>query len=374
MALTPFDVLSLAASAFPLFFALVFIRDARIRAFFFPLVILGVHYTTTASDEITLWTWCALLATIACDLLIITDASKLCAPGQKTLPYDLPLGQRCKWALNLIISLRRIGWTREGSKNSSRPMESRPSVSRGNFLLHQLLEFGRVYLVMDIAHACMAFAEKFRDDPASSEIHRRLFRIIHSLAALVAAWGFTGLGYLLVTIVAVGVIGSDPNSWTNNIHGSWADAYTIRTFWGRVWHQLLRRVVSAHGGFVAHDVLRLSPGTFLANNVARFAGFYTSGLIHSYGFHGSLKHHWADVAFYIWQAAGIGLEELIMHVVPLRLTKTTRLLGYIWMLSWFSLTLPEYTEHQFGATVEAGCNNFRISAVMGLWKGEWLLD
>ncbi|KAJ6535980.1 hypothetical protein DFH09DRAFT_1179282 [Mycena vulgaris] len=374
MALTLLAVLSLAGSASPLFFALVFIRTAWIRALCFPVVLWGIHFTATSTDDITVWTWSALLAAISSDLLVISDAGTLCAPGQEILPYNLPLGQRFRWALSLIISLRRIGWTQTGSKTHPRPIRVGPPVSRTKFIVHQAVEFARVYLIMDVAHGGMVLTAPLRDEPSYAESYRRLFRSIHSLMALVAAWGFTGLGYLAISILAVALSASEPSDWTNSIHGSWSNAYTIRSFWGRAWHQLLRRVVSAHGSFVAHDILRLKPGTVLANNVARFAGFYTSGLIHSFGFHGTLKHHWADLAFYVWQAAGIGLEEWCMQVAPIHPTSRTRLLGYLWTLAWFACTLPEYTDHQFGATVEAGCNNFRVSVIMGLWKGQWLLS
>ncbi|KAH9940665.1 membrane bound O-acyl transferase family-domain-containing protein [Amylocystis lapponica] len=371
MALTPLAVGSIATSALPLFFALVFAKSRVTRAAFFPILLACVYRTATTHHDVTIWTWSALLSALASDLLIISDAAKLRGPGQTVSPYDLPLTARCKWALSLIFSLRRIGFTH--SDGPPRQVRPSPLVSRSTFVLRQAVEFAKLYIVMDIAHGCMLWMAECRADPALVSRYGSLFHRLQALAALVAARGFTGLGYIFISCVVVATGLSDARAWPP-MHGKWSDAYTIRGFWGRAWHQLLRRVVSAHGEFVSSGILRLRPGTVVSNNVARFAGFYTSGLIHSFGYHGTLRHHWGDLGFYIWQAAGIGFEELVMKTVTLNPTPKMRMLGYVWTMLWFAYTLPEYTDHQFGTTVEAGCNNFRVSVVLGLWKGKWLLE
>ncbi|KAJ7937069.1 membrane bound O-acyl transferase family-domain-containing protein [Mycena leptocephala] len=144
--------------------------------------------------------------------------------------------------------------------------------------------------------------------------------------------------------------------------GSITLAWSVRNFWGRVWHQTMRRVrhyhrlvrlfikqsttqfLSAHGKFVAHRVLRLKPGSKASAYTQLYVAFFISGIMHYLPEYMALRH-WGGRAliFFLLQAVAITVEECVQGLgrrLGLAASWRWKAVGYFWVWSWFAFCLP----------------------------------
>ena len=156
--------------------------------------------------------------------------------------------------------------------------------------------------------------------------------------------------------------------------GFWSDAYTIRRFWGRAWHQQLRRMVSAAGDLVAQRWLRLTRGTNASAYTKLFIAFLISGIIHQVGDY-ALQHRdfWAggSLHFFVSQAGVIMIEDGIIAIgkkAGIQDGRYIRYLGYMWTVSWFALSLPVWLDP---CAHDGFMGERSISIIGGLWKADW---
>ncbi|KAL8822488.1 MAG: hypothetical protein Q9191_006780 [Dirinaria sp. TL-2023a] len=147
------------------------------------------------------------------------------------------------------------------------------------------------------------------------------------------------------------------------------EAYTLRGFWGKGWHQVMRRRLVAGADWLTYEALRLPRlGTGAGSGeVSRFSGFvrlltkYThltivfwiSGI-----FHGTIEVaqglEWREsgaTSFFLLMAVGIMIEDAVHWVWSLTdEDKTvrkkgklwTKAVGYLWVVFWFSVATPYY--------------------------------
>ncbi|KIK64190.1 hypothetical protein GYMLUDRAFT_40475 [Collybiopsis luxurians FD-317 M1] len=164
-----------------------------------------------------------------------------------------------------------------------------------------------------------------------------------------------------------------PEDWPEFM-GHWSDAYTIRRFWGRVWHQQLRHLVSAPGDLVAQRWLCLARGTNASAYTKLFIAFLITGTIHQVGDY-SLQHRdfWAggSLYFFVSQAVAITVEDGIIALGKkggIQDSGYVRILGYVWTVSWFAFSLPVWLDPCVHDGVLKGMS---MSIIGGLWKGDW---
>jgi hypothetical protein len=160
---------------------------------------------------------------------------------------------------------------------------------------------------------------------------------------------------------SVGSGASGPEDWPPFM-GSITLAWSVRNFWGRVWHQTMRRVrhyhrlvrlfikqsttqfLSAHGKFVAHRVLRLKPGSKASAYTQLYVAFFISGIMHYLPEYMALRH-WGGRAliFFLLQAVAITVEEYVQGLgrrLGLAASWRWKAVGYFWVWSWFAFCLP----------------------------------
>ncbi|KAF3126353.1 hypothetical protein TWF594_001162 [Orbilia oligospora] len=88
-----------------------------------------------------------------------------------------------------------------------------------------------------------------------------------------------GYGSSMMAVAAVLVGMSRPEDWPP-VLGPVQEAYSLRRFWAKTWHQLFRNIFEKYGlGLV--DLLGLEPRSAKAHNITRFLAFFISGLIHA---------------------------------------------------------------------------------------------
>jgi hypothetical protein len=132
-------------------------------------------------------------------------------------------------------------------------------------------------------------------------------------------------------------------------------ATTVRNFWGKYWHQIVRRGVSTWSNALV-DFLGISHGTNASSYTQLWFGFLLSGYFHSTS-HMILpsptninvpERTYRIVAFFVIQAAAITLEDFVKWVWCKRLgfgegnSKWRNAVGYVWVvgLLWWSVQFP----------------------------------
>ena len=99
-----------------------------------------------------------------------------------------------------------------------------------------------------------------------------------------------------------------------------------------------------HSEYLA-TVFRLSPGTF-RNYFKLYATFFISGVFH-YAADYSLRQDWkgASMESFLLQAVAITVEDIMMAAgkrIGVREGRLTRILGFSWVVIWFSMWIPSY--------------------------------
>ncbi|KAF3315921.1 hypothetical protein TWF173_003116 [Orbilia oligospora] len=102
---------------------------------------------------------------------------------------------------------------------------------------------------------------------------------LNSIFAMVSMYVTTVFNYQMMAVAAVLIGISRPEDWPP-VLGPVQEAYSLRRFWAKTWHQLFRNIFEKYGlGLV--DLLGLEPRSVKAHNITRFLAFFISGLIHA---------------------------------------------------------------------------------------------
>ncbi|KAJ5178574.1 uncharacterized protein N7500_001273 [Penicillium coprophilum] len=153
--------------------------------------------------------------------------------------------------------------------------------------------------------------------------------------------------YRVASIVSVSLGDSPSNS--PPIIGRMADMYTLRNFWGKFWHQMLRLPLTSTSNFLARDVLGL-PRSSLERYVNVFIVFFLSGLVHVVidSVRNVSPKELGTMSFFLSFVVGYMIEDGV-----LALWKRTRgsqnnglpawwqrALGFCWVITWLGITSP----------------------------------
>lgn len=160
--------------------------------------------------------------------------------------------------------------------------------------------------------------------------------------------------------------------------GSAREAYTLRRFWGRAWHQTIRGRLTSVADWVTYDLLVLPRSSgrkgeagkrwakaLIPRLGSRYAHvmvcFLVSGVAHQF-LDVALGLRWGEsgaVVFFVLMAVGIMAEDAVQWVwydallsvgdqqnTPERLGERgalwARIIGYFWVVFWFSVSTPWY--------------------------------
>jgi len=352
-------------------------RSRVLRAFLF-LPVLGMSmymivFTTTGkgSKDHVAWSLITTALFQGSDMLFINDVAELRLVGQKTPTNDLSFLQRFKWALRLLTSPRAIGWAHE--PRHVFPPHPPENQQRWDFLKRQSLSALIYFVIMDSIHTWTLLSPPFQRNGISLASGIYPIRLMNTVLFFANIWAYSSFVYTLGSVVVVALHITEPSEWPP-LFGRWSDAYTVRRFWGRTWHQMFRRIVSTHGDFVTYKALKLRKGTFLADIVQRYTAFFVSGVIHAAGEYGMFREQFGEksrvFSFFILQATVVTIELEMAKILKLKPTPLLRCLGYLWTLTWFAYTLPPMVDPQFrcGIAENAG---FPFSVSYRLLKGQW---
>jgi hypothetical protein len=157
------------------------------------------------------------------------------------------------------------------------PKETRP-LERSAFLLATLKSFIKNFLILDILESLLKLFPGVGSPLGGTMFYPKLplaerylvSTAIHMITGYAILAGFH-MVYDLVTLIAVGLLDGSPTSWPPVMDQPW-HADSMHRFWGKDWHQLLRRTFLVFGGF---------PGKWIGGNIGMLFGmFLASGLFH----------------------------------------------------------------------------------------------
>ncbi|PCH35705.1 hypothetical protein WOLCODRAFT_107726 [Wolfiporia cocos MD-104 SS10] len=273
-------------------------------------------------------------------------------------PSELSFPRRVHWSMCVFFSPRGVGWNYQVSN-----VPPRPSEARWTFVRQQLFAMFRWYLVLDLAHSLHLYCPQpfWHEGGTRSIIAEGLvYRCI--LIAKIAVQHTQ----LAAVCVAAGL--SAPRDWPA-IYGSHADAYTVRRYWGRSHHQMLRRFTSSIGKAVCR-LLGLQPGSKASSYMQLYVAFVVSGIMHCGGdLMVGRGIFGASFPFYLMQAIAITLEDAVIGIARrVGLTSSsgwTRFVGYIWSMVWFGISSQWLVNWSMRAGADpAECVSFSLIAMI----------
>ncbi|KAK7017724.1 membrane bound O-acyl transferase family-domain-containing protein [Favolaschia claudopus] len=329
------------------------------------------------------------LFTIA-DYALITDVHRelrITGQTQHPIPESAPFVQRLKWGVRLCLATRGVRWEHEPREVLRARMAS-PGTTRWRFVLRQMMMLGYYLLLQDIASIYNRASPVHHAGGPPLDSRPFPWRVVDLFFFAVINFGGQNLLHTVYSIISVGLGFSDPQDWVN-VFGYRGDAYTLRRFWGRTWHQFLRRWVLTHGKFLART-LGLRKGTNASAYTQLYTAFLLSALLHvlsDYMVHRSLAP-WASgsLRFFLLQPLAITVEDFVLFVGrkmglgregkrDIRLLggwiSMVRVLGYVWVTGWFVCTYSRWWSPMIRGGMVEKTLNLKWSVVLGVWKGEW---
>ncbi|KAF9011676.1 hypothetical protein BDZ89DRAFT_1077549, partial [Hymenopellis radicata] len=228
-------------------------------------------------------------------------------PPEEDAIENAPLSARVQWVLRLFSSPRGVGWSH--APKLFRPTPA-PGTSRASFVLGRVASMFRCMLTVDVSSLYLRHYSTLVHGGLSFDERPWYWTMVDLYVWALSVVSNAVLLHSILSLVSVALHLSRPEDWTH-LFGYWSDAYTIRRFWGRAWHQCLRRVFTVHGKFVARLGMKWTESNCLV--------------------------------FFLLQAAGITIEDIVIAIgqkFGLKSGRTVYLLGYAWTVIWFYKTLP----------------------------------
>ncbi|KAM0801166.1 membrane bound O-acyl transferase family-domain-containing protein [Usnea florida] len=157
--------------------------------------------------------------------------------------------------------------------------------------------------------------------------------------------------------------------------GSIQDAYTVRGFWGKFWHQNLTLNLLGPARFITYDVLRLPRTGLIQRYTLIFFIFFVSSCFHLVGDLASIPSSQSGaLRFFTAQACGIMLEDGVQEIYRrirggAKPALWSKIAGYFWVLAFLSWSTAawQYPLLFVAKKEEAG---FRLGAFRSLGAPE----
>ncbi|KJA15496.1 hypothetical protein HYPSUDRAFT_48332 [Hypholoma sublateritium FD-334 SS-4] len=350
-------------------------KTTRFNEFFFiPIALLCTHMVffsvseSRTSDYLLSLSVLITLFSASDFILLRRHQPELRKIGQQKPTSEMSFPGRLWWAGSLDIAIRGVGWAHEPTNY----IAPRPKGTRAQFIASQFLWIAMYFIQFDILSILVRANPCFGTGGPSFGAFGWPWRTTVWIYPI-TTWVSISISYAMVSILGVAVGLSEPGDWPHLFGSPWK-AYTVRNCWGRVWHQMLRKLLTGHMNFLT-QILRLPGGTF-KTYFKLFGSFAISGLIH-YGGDYMLFQNWSgkSMRFFVLQAVAITFEDIVVALAA-RLGFATqqnavfKFIGFIWVFAWFTYSLPIWLDPIVHAgTMDDGVN---VSLILGLWQGNWV--
>jgi hypothetical protein len=332
------------------YFSSLVVKPSPYRPLFMVPIVLGIvlffRFTMQCHTPLEYIYGCgaAALPIWASSYILLIDVQReLFTRGQKEPAYRLPLLERVKWALKLNGACRCVGWSHEPTRSLPPPIS--PSVTRVKFVLQEIIRLALDILLYDAFKTYTKRNPSFSASGSSIAEDGIFWRFVNVLVLGLGGAVAIGIPYRLCSILFVSSGISEPIDWTP-LFGRFLDAYTLCNFWGRTWHQTMRWIGISHGRFLAYDFFRLQKGSKAAFLVQLYTTFAVSALVHVGGEY-PLVGYWTTrhaFRFFLLQPVAVTVETLVLGDGKMPIRGLWRVLGYLWVLAWFTYTVPEWID------------------------------
>ncbi|KAI9642741.1 hypothetical protein NHQ30_008472 [Ciborinia camelliae] len=205
-----------------------------------------------------------------------------------------------------------------------------------------------------------AMAPLFADDRIP--LLRRLptFTVEEAVTRFITSFSFWLVNYLTLMLFfdIPGIIcvslGLSDVSWWRPPFNSILEGYTLRRYWGKFWHQSVRKRINHPATYITYSVLGLPSRSIIARYTALILTFTMSTFQHATGDVASGIPWWrtGSPSFFMSQAAGFIAEDLFQHFwgrLGGKSNLMTRIFGYLWVFLWMFWTTPFYSYPVSGA-------------------------
>ena len=138
----------------------------------------------------------------------------------------------------------------------------------------------------------------------------------------------------------------------------------------RFWHQTHRKTFTSHSNFLA-SALHLPKGTF-TTYFKFFTSFFISGLLHAVAEYAIHQHfsEGSSIRFFVLQAVAITFEDAVIAIASCLgyKSKAFRLIGFIWVFTWFTFSLPIWLDPlaHAGTMDETGRVSLKVQGLFNL--------
>ncbi|KAJ5218174.1 uncharacterized protein N7498_000273 [Penicillium cinerascens] len=298
----------------------------------------------------------------AVNLLLINplDDDELCREQPRRAIF---LSDRIWSALSAVSQSRAIGTSRQVKNVPPQPayFGCGEKIPRGMFLMRQGLVLVWQYLACDIVQA-LARQQGLKQEgvlvfePIQWQVPLDVWvgrGVQHLITWFVVMRLAIDSCYRVASIVLVGLGLDEPEHWPP-VFGRMLDAFTLRNFWGKFWHQFLRQPFTAVSSFVARDVLHFSRPSILEQYTNIFFVFLLSGVLHLMAnlVDGVPVERSGAMPFFLSMVLGIMIEDGFqafwtrVHPAADSTEDTTpwwkRVVGLAWVFLWLGVTSTWY--------------------------------
>ncbi len=209
---------------------------------------------------------------------------------------------------------------------------------------------------------------RYKDEAVAVTPRETLLR-----TAFVAWWTFSAVAMLdaahaALSLLAVSILGFDtPAEWPP-IFGPLSQAWSMRRFWGRFWHQIIRRTYTNYGELLSRRVLRLREKSVPDRLVVIFVVFLLSGVSHGVVSWRLGDCAWRGDVWWFCANFGVGMVEVFAlgvvdvgfkrlgmenRVKRVQASVFGRAIGYLWVFGFMFWSVPKWQYPKVYCALEA---------------------
>ncbi|KAF8876323.1 membrane bound O-acyl transferase family-domain-containing protein [Infundibulicybe gibba] len=301
----------------------------------------------------------------ASDFILLADAQSTLRQHNQSQPASqMTVARRSRWALDLILNLRGVGWSFES------PHLNHSTLQRWEYVRSQISRLAMYFLLNDLVcfhnHHSRVFSPQSREPMGSRGVIWQAWNVF-TFWAMVSTSLLTYHTFMSIIAVASGL--SQPGDWPE-FFGHWLKTDSVRSFWGRTWHQVFRRPLIAHGRWLSRKVFRFPPGSVGSSYTQLYVGFCLSGLIHAAA-DWEMAHNTEsakrNVQYFVLQAVAITFEDMFFGLARRwGFPRASRLIGRVWFVAWMVWSGPIWIE----TTIQGGCADYQppVSVVERVYR------
>lgn len=289
----------------------------------------------------------------ASDLILFSEPQiSFRREGQRKPVCEMALFERLYWAASLAFDWRGVQWSCQISNLQ------RSHLPRWAFVRSKLYRVITVYLLRDIVFFCLHRNPAFnRIDGERFGAHGFLWQTWNVLLFWFCVGASLYIAHSVASAIAVAVGLSEPRDWPD-FFGPWLRTTSMRQFWGKTWHQMMRRPVTGAGKYLARNVLKFRAGSALSSYTQLYVAFVLSGIIHAAGDWMVMRNITSarlNIQFFIMQAMIITVEDMVIAAAKkFGITRIPFFVSYAWVICWMAWSGPMWLETVIQAEFSEG--------------------